>query len=76
MGLIPAPDLEFVLDRLENEGQALCLMATDISWHDATEEADEQGCDPTDFTPYIDPVSIVMFLDLSFSLSLESLFPP
>lgn len=56
-GLIPAPDLEFALDKLEDEDQSLCLMATNISWHDHN-EGEEQGNDPTDFTPYIDPVSI------------------
>ena len=55
VGLIPAPDLEFALDKLENEDQSFCLMATNISWHN-NEEADEEGNDPTDFTPYIDPV--------------------
>lgn len=56
VGLIPAPDLEFALDKLENEDQSRCLMATNIPWHD---DEDEEGRkDPTDFTPYIDPVSI------------------
>ena len=55
VGLIPAPDLEFALDKLENEEQALCLMAKNISRHD--DEDVEQEHDPTDFTPYIDPVS-------------------
>lgn len=55
VGLIPAPDLEFALDKLDNEYECLCLMATDIPWHDA-EEIEEREADPTDFTPYIDPV--------------------
>lgn len=55
VGLIPAPDLEFALDKLEDEEQALCLMAKNIPWHD--DEDAEQENDPTDFTPYIDPVS-------------------
>jgi chloride channel 3/4/5 len=33
VGLIPAPDLEFALDRIEHEENALCLMASDIRWH-------------------------------------------
>ena len=57
VGLIPAPDLEFALDKLDHEDQCLCLIATDISWHDA-EEMEERGADPTDFTPYIDPVGL------------------
>lgn len=55
VGLIPAPDLEFALDTLDNEDQSLCLMATDISWHDS-EEMEQHEADPTDFTPHIDPV--------------------
>lgn len=54
VGLIPAPDLEFALDNLDNEPGTLCLMAT-ISNYDDSEE--EERVDPTDFTPYIDPVS-------------------
>ena len=60
VGLIPAPDLEFALDKLENEEQSLCLMATNITWHDVEEEGHEY--DPTDFTPYIDPVSPTLIL--------------
>ena len=56
VGLIPAPDLEFALDKLENEEQSLCLMATNITWHDHIE--DEEENDPTDFTPYIDPAPV------------------
>lgn len=60
VGLIPAPDLEFALDKLEDEDQSLCLMATNISWNDRA-EGEEQENDPTDFTPYIDPVSKIGF---------------
>ncbi|WPH03059.1 Hypothetical protein R9X50_00593300 [Acrodontium crateriforme] len=31
-GLVPCPDLEFALDRLENENNALCLMSPDPKW--------------------------------------------
>lgn len=55
VGLIPAPDLEYALDNLENEDGALCLMTKILSFDES--EADERP-DPTDFTPYIDPVSI------------------
>ena len=55
VGLIPAPDLEFALDKLENEDSCLCLMATHIPWNGLDDE-DEVVDDPTDFTPYIDPV--------------------
>ncbi|SLM37638.1 clc channel protein [Lasallia pustulata] len=59
VGLIPAPDLEFALDKLDNEDQSICLMATDISWHDA-QEMEEQESDPKDFTPYIDPAPVAL----------------
>jgi chloride channel 3/4/5 len=52
VGLIPAPDLEFALDNLEIESGTLCLM-TPVSSFDSDEE---ERSDPTDFTPYIDPV--------------------
>lgn len=55
VGLIPAPDLAFALDRLENEASSLCLMAN-VTSVDSDEDSIE---DPTDFTPYIDPVSYV-----------------
>ncbi|TKA40494.1 hypothetical protein B0A54_08951 [Friedmanniomyces endolithicus] len=32
VGLIPAPDLEYALDRLESEDGALCLMSTQERW--------------------------------------------
>ncbi|KAL6717025.1 hypothetical protein ACLMJK_004939 [Lecanora helva] len=59
VGLIPAPDLEFALDKLEDEGHSLCLMATNISWHDQIEDEDQEA-DPTDFTPYIDPAPVAL----------------
>ena len=59
VGLIPAPDLEFALDKLAHEEDALCLMATTLSWHEnADDEEPEQ--DPTDFTPYIDPAPVAL----------------
>lgn len=54
VGLIPAPDLEFALDSLRDEENDLCLMATVRSFDDDEDETS----DPTDFTPYIDPVGI------------------
>lgn len=61
VGLIPAPDLQFALDQLPDEGSALCLMArvANIDEDDAHAEPD-----PTDFTPYIDPVRITLSLAL------------
>lgn len=57
VGLIPAPDLEFALDKLEDEESCQCLMATHIPWHGLDDDEDETEVDRTDFTPYIDPVS-------------------
>ena len=58
VGLIPAPDLEYALDRLEDEEEALCLMATNVSWQDGEDE--ERLTDPTDLTAYIDPAPIAL----------------
>ena len=55
VGLIPAPDLEFALDKLDDEQDTLCLMAA-ITTFRATEE-EPQEYDPADLTSYIDPVS-------------------
>ncbi len=52
VGLIPAPDLEFALDNLVDEESSLCLMA-DVP---SIDESDDGHPDPTDFTPFIDPV--------------------
>lgn len=52
VGFIPAPDLEFALDNLEDEKSARCLMA-DVP---SIDDSDDGSTDPTDFTPYIDPV--------------------
>lgn len=74
VGLIPAPDLEFALDRLDCEENALCLMASDIRWrgfddHNRNSDDDEDGegggggggnIDPTDFTPFIDPAPVAL----------------
>lgn len=58
VGLIPAPDLEFALDQLEDETTSLCLMDRVPS----IDEDDEEYADPTDFTPYIDPVCCAYLL--------------
>ncbi len=59
VGLIPAPDLEFALDKLNDEEHSLCLMATNISWHGAEEDEGREH-EPTDFTPYIDPAPVAL----------------
>ena len=55
-GLIPGPDLEYALDSLDNEDKSLCLMSTQVRWNGVDDDP-ETEMDPTDFTPYIDPVS-------------------
>ena len=55
VGLIPAPDLEFALDKLDDEDETLCLMAIATQYRPVNE--DDQEYDPTDFTSYVDPVS-------------------
>ena len=55
VGLIPAPDLEFALDKLDDDQDRLCLMAPVTTLRNSDDE--EQEFDPTDLTPYIDPVS-------------------
>lgn len=57
VGLIPAPDLEFALDKLENEDNSLCLMSTQVRWNGVDDGA-EPETDPTDFTPFIDPAPV------------------
>lgn len=54
-GLIPAPDLEYALDNLDDEENTLCLMSMDPSAvaYDSDEESD---MDRIDFMRYIDPV--------------------
>ncbi|KAK2740077.1 hypothetical protein FQN55_009026 [Onygenales sp. PD_40] len=60
VGLIPAPELEFALDRLENEEEAMCLMSVDTSWADWSSSQGDDTTSPTDFTPYIDPAPVAL----------------
>lgn len=66
VGLIPAPDLEFALDKLENEENTLCLMSPQVDWAAGREPqaSSDDGAgpqsDPSDFTPYIDPAPIAL----------------
>ncbi|KIW00649.1 hypothetical protein, variant [Verruconis gallopava] len=61
VGLIPTPDLEFALDRLENEDNTLCLMSREAKFaassgrENARSGFDDEEDDPTDFTSFIDP---------------------
>ncbi|KAL8682288.1 MAG: hypothetical protein Q9186_001657 [Xanthomendoza sp. 1 TL-2023] len=58
VGLIPAPDLEFALDKLDEEEKSLCMMLQTATWPD-TEDVDHDH-DPTDFTPFIDPAPVAL----------------
>jgi chloride channel 3/4/5 len=61
VGLIPGPDLEFALDKLDDEENTLCLMSTQVDWAAGRENinGDENDhVDNTDFTPYIDPAPV------------------
>ncbi|KAF3036827.1 hypothetical protein E8E12_006700 [Didymella heteroderae] len=64
VGLIPAPDLEFALDKLDNEENTLCLMSPQVDWaagrepHASSDDGENPRHDPSDFTPYIDPAPI------------------
>ncbi|KAF1995478.1 voltage-gated protein/chloride channel-like protein [Amniculicola lignicola CBS 123094] len=81
VGLIPAPDLEFALDKLENESNTLCLMSTQVGWaagreghgsrDDEDGSGDEEEHDPTDFTPYIDPAPVALDMHSPMDLVYE-----
>ncbi|KAI3344026.1 chloride channel [Ustulina deusta] len=64
VGLIPAPDLEYALDNLEDESSSLCLMVHIPS----IDDEDDDSLDPTDFTRYIDPAPVT--LDIKSPLEL------
>ncbi|KAI3336789.1 voltage-gated chloride channel-like protein [Xylariaceae sp. AK1471] len=68
VGLIPAPDLEFALDNLEDENSSLCLMAEVPSIDD---EDDDTNRDPTDFTRYIDPAPVALDIKSPMDLVYE-----
>jgi chloride channel 3/4/5 len=61
VGLIPSPDLEFALDKLDDEDNTLCLMSTQVDWAAGREnvgEDENREEDNTDFTPFIDPAPV------------------
>ncbi|KKA21150.1 Voltage-gated chloride channel (ClcA) [Rasamsonia emersonii CBS 393.64] len=60
VGLIPAPDLEFALDKLEDEDNELCIMSVDRSYTDIQEGNDDNRASWRDFTPYIDPAPVAL----------------
>ena len=65
VGLIPAPDLEFALDKLDNEDNTLCLMSPQVDWAagrepHSSDDGETPQSDPSDFTPFIDPAPIAL----------------
>lgn len=68
VGLIPAPDLEYALDRLNDEANDRCLMADVPSIDD---DDDDQTEEPTDFTPYIDPAPVALDIKSPMDLVYE-----
>lgn len=67
VGLIPAPDLEFALDNLPDEGSQMCLMAKVPT----IDDSDDGEPDPTDFTPYIDPAPVALDIKSPMDLVYE-----
>lgn len=57
-GLIPAPDLEYALDNVADEENALCLMSVDAPYG-GSDDDDDGTADRVDFTRYIDPVCCI-----------------
>ncbi|KAL2753609.1 hypothetical protein ACRALDRAFT_1044118 [Sodiomyces alcalophilus JCM 7366] len=68
VGLIPAPDLEYALDNLDDEANSVCLMTHVPSIEDSD---DENDVDPTDFTPFIDPAPVALDIRSSMDLVYE-----
>lgn len=61
VGLIAAPDLEYALDKLDDEDTELCMMSSGpyaSEVHDSDDE--EEGRTVHDFTMYIDPVCFIL----------------
>ncbi|KAI8634820.1 voltage-gated chloride channel-like protein [Xylariaceae sp. FL1651] len=68
VGLIPAPDLEYALDNLNDESSDLCLMAEVPSIDD---EDDAANPDPTDFTRFIDRAPVALDIHSPMDLVYE-----
>jgi chloride channel 3/4/5 len=73
IGLIPAPDLEFALDKLEDEENTLCLMSPHVDWAAGREPtADgEDAAENSDFTPFIDPAPVSLDIHSPMDLVYE-----
>ncbi|KAI9824962.1 MAG: hypothetical protein M1826_007214 [Phylliscum demangeonii] len=83
VGLIPGPDLEFGLDKLQNEDESFCLM-TRVNYprvargtaHEGDEEVDvdvdvDMDVDTADFGSYIDPSPVALDIRSSMDLVYE-----
>lgn len=69
VGLIPAPELEFALDKLDNEDDTLCMMGASMRFNPNEDDGEvEHPADPSDLAPYIDTAPVA--LDARSSLSL------
>lgn len=55
LGLGPVPDMEYALDRLEDEDNSFCFMGSDGN---VLDDADQDPPDPANFAPFIDFVSL------------------
>lgn len=78
IGLIPAPDLEYALDRLDDEENSMCLMNPLVRWDDRPILGNEDDLlyeeplkDPTDFTAYIDPAPVALDIHSPMDLVYE-----
>lgn len=73
VGLIPAPDLQFALDKLEDEENTLCLMSPLVDWAAGREHmADSyEQVESSDFTPYIDPAPVALDMHSPMDLVYE-----
>ncbi|TLD20918.1 voltage-gated protein/chloride channel-like protein [Venturia nashicola] len=73
VGLIPAPDLEWSLDQLNNESNSLCLMSTQVRWNRPIDSDDENEPedDPTDFTSCVDATPVALDAHSSMDLAYE-----
>ncbi|KAK2624809.1 hypothetical protein QTJ16_006002 [Diplocarpon rosae] len=68
VGLIPAPDLAYALDHLEDEADSLCMMAKLTTFYDSDNDS---GSHPTDFSPYIDPAPLALDIQSPMDLVYE-----
>ncbi|KAH8696060.1 putative voltage-gated chloride channel [Talaromyces proteolyticus] len=60
VGLIPITDLEFALDKLDDEDTEYCIMSHDSTWTDNSSEHEEGAEVVHDFTIYIDPSPVAL----------------